>query len=69
LLEDFSPEQIVGICQKKGIECVSIERTYQYIRKDKKDKGVLYLSLRSTGKQYRKRGNKKDSRGLITNRR
>ena len=71
LLEDLSPEQIVGICQKKGIDCVSIERIYQYIwkdKKDKKDKGVLYLSLRSTGKRYRKRGNKKDSRGLISNR-
>ena len=68
LLEDLSPEQIVGICQKKGIDCVSTERIYQYIWKDKKDKGVLYLSLRSTGKRYRKRGNKKDSRGLISNR-
>jgi IS30 family transposase len=46
-----------------------IERIYQYIWDDKNDKGLLYLSLRSTGKWYRKRGNKKDSRGLLTNRR
>lgn len=46
-----------------------IERIYQYIWDDKNDKGLLYLSLRSTGKWYRKRGNKKDFRGLLTNRR
>ena len=68
LLEDLSPEQIVGICLKKAIDCVSTESIYQYIWKDKKDKGTLYLNLRSTGKRYRKRGNKKDCRGIISNR-
>jgi transposase, IS30 family len=68
LLLGLSPEQIVGKCFKTGLDCVSIERIYQYIWKDKKDKGNLYLSLRTTGKRYRKRGNKKDSRGIIANR-
>jgi len=31
LLLDYSPEQIVGKCFKTGIDCVSIERIYQYI--------------------------------------
>jgi IS30 family transposase len=34
-----------------------------------KRKGNLYLSLRTTGKRYRKRGSKKDSRGVLSNRR
>jgi IS30 family transposase len=37
--------------------------------KIKKEKGNLYLSLRTTGKRYRKRGSKKDSRGVLSNRR
>ncbi|WP_143031886.1 IS30 family transposase [Flavobacterium gillisiae] len=42
---------------------------YQHIWKDKKEKGDLYLSLRTTGKRYRKRGSAKDSRGVLSNRR
>jgi len=68
LFLDYSPEQIVGKCSKTGVDCVSIERIYQYIWKDKNDKGCLYLSLRTAGKRYRKRGSKKDSRGIIPNR-
>ena len=68
LVLGLSPEQIVGKCLKTGLSCVSIERIYQYIWKDKKDKGSLYLNLRTTGKRYRKRGSKKDSRGIIPNR-
>ena len=29
--EQWSPEQIVGYCEKMGIEMVSIERIYQFI--------------------------------------
>jgi IS30 family transposase len=36
--------------------------------KIKKEKGNLYLSLRTTGKGI-KRGSKKDSRGVLSNRR
>jgi IS30 family transposase len=47
--------------------CVT-ESIYQHIWKDKKEKGNLYF-LRTTGKRYRKRGSKKDSRGVLSNRR
>ena len=36
LQKDYSPEQIVGISIKEGIDCVSHERIYQYVWKDKK---------------------------------
>jgi IS30 family transposase len=66
--EDFSPEQIVGVLKKQDIEGVSIERIYQHIWADKKAKGDLHLHLRRQGRKYRKRGNMKDRRGMITNR-
>lgn len=66
--EDLSPEQIVGFCKKEGIPCVSHERIYQHIWRDKKNKGELYTHLRRRGKIYRKRGSGKDSRGIIKNR-
>lgn len=66
--EDYSPEQIVGVSKNENIECVSHERIYQYIWQDKKEGGELYTHLRRKGRKYRKRGNKKDSRGLIKNR-
>lgn len=68
LLEDYSPEQIAGRAKRDGLDCVSHERIYQYVWKDKKDKGNLYLHLRRKGRKYRKRGNSKDSRGIIKDR-
>lgn len=68
LHQELSPEQIVGICSKQGVPCVSTESIYQYIWKDKKEQGTLYLALRTTGKRYRKRGSAKDSRGILSNR-
>lgn len=68
LHQELSPEQIVGVCSKNGLPCVSTESIYQHIWKDKKDKGDLYLSLRTNGKRYRKRGSGKDSRGVLNNR-
>ncbi|MCF8372922.1 MAG: IS30 family transposase [Bacteroidales bacterium] len=68
LLEDYSPEQITGRAKLDGLDCVSHERIYQYVWKDKKDKGTLYLHLRRKGRKYRKRGSAKDSRGIIKNR-
>ena len=65
---DFSPDQVVGILKKEGKDIVSTESIYQYIWKDKKDGGSLYLHLRNQGKRYRKRGASKDSRGIIKNR-
>lgn len=66
--KDYSPVQIAGRAPLDGVEMVSAERIYQYIWKDKKRGGRLYKHLRTKGKRYRKRGSKKDSRGLITNR-
>jgi transposase, IS30 family len=66
--DDYSPEQIVGICKLKGEKCVSTERIYQHIWSDKRKKGTLYLHLRTQGKRYRKRGSSKDRRGIIKNR-
>ena len=52
--EQWSPEQIVGHCKKEGIDMVSVERIYQYIREDKKNGGNLYTHLRHKLK-HRKR--------------
>jgi IS30 family transposase len=68
LKEDYSPEQIVGTLIKQGKECVSVERIYQHVWADKKSKGNLHTHLRRQGRKYRKRGAKKDFRGIITNR-
>lgn len=66
--EDYSPEQIVGTARKVGVNCVSHERIYQYIWKDKKEGGDLCTHLRTQGKTYRKRGASKDKRGQIVGR-
>jgi len=68
LREDYSPEQITGYCKKKDITCVSHEIIYQHIWEDKKSKGDLHEHLRRQGRRYRKRGNKKDTRGIIKDR-
>jgi len=68
LKEDYSPEQIVGTLKKRGKSTVSTERIYQHIWQDKKKGGTLYTHLRNQGRRYRKRGNKKDNRGIIKNR-
>lgn len=52
--EQWSPEQIVGYCKKKGVDMVSHERIYQYIRQDKELGGSLYKHLRHRLK-HRKR--------------
>jgi len=52
--EQWSPEQIVGYCKKNGVDMVSHERIYQYIRQDKELGGSLYKHLRHRLK-HRKR--------------
>ena len=64
----YSPEQIVGHCKRKEIPMVSIERLYQWIWPDKKEGGLLHTHLRRKGRKYRKRGNSKDTRGVIKDR-
>jgi len=67
LTNDYSPEQIVGVCKNKATPCVSHERIYQHIWRDKKQGGILHQHLRRQGRKYRKRGCSKDSRGIIPN--
>ena len=59
---------MVGTLKKQGETCVSIERIYQHIWTDKKQKGALYMHLRRQGRRYRKRGASKDTRGIIKHR-
>jgi IS30 family transposase len=68
LKKDYSPEQISGRANLEEIKCVSHERIYQYIWKDKKEGGKLHEHLRHKGRKYRKRGAAKDKRGIIKNR-
>ncbi len=68
LKKDFGPEQIAGRAKLEGKECVSTEHIYQYVWKDKKEGGNLHTHLRHKGRRYRKRGNVRDSRGIIKDR-
>lgn len=68
LLDDYSPEQITGFLKKQGLVSMSAEWIYQFIWKDKKNKGNLFTHLRRKGRRYRKRGSSKDSRGKIVGR-
>lgn len=65
---DYSPEQIAGRTKVEEKPCVSTERIYQYIWKDKKEGGILFTHLRRKGRKYRKRSNAKDTRGIIKDR-
>jgi len=65
---DYSPEQIKGDAVNNNRLCVSIVQIYQFIWQDKKKGGVVYRHLRTQGKKYQKRGDKKAGRGLIPNR-
>jgi IS30 family transposase len=68
LEKEYSPEQIVGYAEKEKIQCVSIERIYQFVWDDKKQGGGYHKHLRTQGKKYRKRGQAKDKRGQIIDR-
>jgi IS30 family transposase len=68
LEKDYSPEQISQRAKIDNVKCVSHERIYQYIWKDKKCGGIKHKHLRNKDKRYRKRGDSKDSRGLLSNR-
>jgi IS30 family transposase len=68
LKQDYSPEQIKGYADRTNEPCVSHERIYQFVWKDKKSEGTLHKHLRTRGKRYQKRGNKTTGRGLIPNR-
>ncbi|MGF1770295.1 IS30 family transposase [Enterovibrio makurazakiensis] len=62
---DWSPEQIVGHLNRKGLHYISHESIYQYIWRDKAKGGLLWQHLRCAPKQRRKRYSAYDSRGRI----
>lgn len=66
LKQDWSPEQISGRLKKEQSICISHERIYQYILKDKRAGGDLYRHLRCQ-KKRRKRYGKYDRRGKLPN--
>jgi IS30 family transposase len=55
LLQDWSPDQISGYAERHNLFSISHERIYQFILKNKKKDGELYLHLRHQYKKYRKR--------------
>lgn len=55
LQEGWSPEQISGRLRYEGAPRVSHESIYQYIKRDKRAGGVLYLSLRHGRRRRKKR--------------
>lgn len=66
--QEYSPEQVSGVLKKKLGVAVSHEWIYQFIWKDKHQKGTLFTHLRRKGRRYRKRGSSKDTRGQIVGR-
>lgn len=65
--EQWSPDEIVGHCAKKGVDMVSVERIYRFIREDKRNGGNLYKHLRHQLK-HRKRPVGSDSKARIKDR-
>jgi len=68
LNEQWSPDQISGYAKKHSLFSISHEYIYQFILKDKKNSGKLYLNLRHQNKKYRKRYGSNQKRGPIKNR-
>lgn len=68
LLLDWSPDQISGYAKRLKMFEISHERIYQFILKDKKVGGELYLHLRHQHKKYRKRYGSPKRNGPIKNR-
>ena len=67
--KQHAPEQITGTMKNHVGTRISHERIYQYIWKDKRDGGDLYVHLRiANGKRNRKRYGGKDYRGRIPGR-
>ena len=62
---DWSPEQIVGYLDTKGLHYISHESIYQFIWRDKAKGGWLWQHLRCASKKRRKRYNAYDSRGRV----
>ena len=69
LFEKWSPEQISDYLKKHKVFSISHETIYRYIWRDKKKGGNLYIHLRCSGKQKRKRYGAYDSRGRLAGKR
>ena len=69
LSKQWSPEQISGWLRRKGQLSISYETIYRYIWKDRRKGGQLYLHLRCSPKQRRKRYGRYDSRGRLAGKR
>jgi len=69
LREDWSPEQIVGWCQRFDLLAISHETIYRHIHTDRENGGTLYTHLRVMTKNLRKRYGTYDSRGRLAGKR
>lgn len=71
LRHQWSPEQIAGYIRRHKLmgRPMSHETIYQYIWQDKREGGSLWLQLRQSRKQRRKRYQAYDSRGKLADKR
>ncbi len=69
LKKQWSPEQISGWLRRKKKLRISHETIYRYIWKDRRAGGALYVHLRCSPKQRRKRYGRYDSRGRLAGKR
>ncbi len=69
LKKEWSPEQVSGWLRRKGKLSISHETIYRHIWADKKRGGSLYVHLRCSSKQRRKRYGRYDSRGRLSGKR
>ena len=67
--QQWSPEQAAGWLRRKRQLSISHETIYRYIWRDRKKGGGLYLHLRCSPKQRRKRYGSYDSRGRLAGKR
>ena len=68
LKEGWSPEQIAGRMKLEHIGTISHETIYQFIYRNKANKGRLYKYLRRKNKKYHQRTNTYQRRGIIVDR-
>ncbi len=69
LRQQWSPEQAAGWLRRKRQLSISYETIYRYVWADRKQGGGLYLHLRCSPKQRRKRYGHYDSRGRLAGKR
>jgi IS30 family transposase len=68
IIDDWSPEQIVGRATKDGKQMVSHETIYTYIYRDRRNGGQLFNHLRRRHRKRQKRKNLYNDRSIIQNR-